>query len=184
MDNNTNAFPQKGVSQMREVAGNTGQLGGRQGYHPEGLYRHPNGAELITQNDPLLGDAQGRAAERLGFVYVGPAPEGAVKTLGAPSEVHAAQPERKLEGQSEELKGVLARLNALEAENARLKAAPGPEVVGAEETKQAAADKVEQTSEDYRQLQAEAKELGLNAKGSREELTQRIAEAKAEKENK
>lgn len=169
---------------------------------PEGLWRHPvSGAELITQTDPLWGDGQSRAAVRAGFEYVGPAPEGSIKTIVDASTSHAEQPQRHVEANEAYNKGVEARLNALEAERDALKAqlasgraVPGTEpVMGAEETKQAAADKVAgQTgvqvdpttgAEDYRQLQVEAKELGLNAKGSKEELTQRVAEAKAEKEN-
>lgn len=154
-----------------------------------GLWRHPNGAELITQNDPLWGDGQGRAAERVGFVYVGPAPEGSIKTLVSVSDSHAGQPARAVEAADAYNKGVEARLNALEAVGARLNAqlasgtaVPGTEPVqGAEETKQAAEDKVADADPAYRDLQAQAKELGVNAKGSKEELTQRVADAKAEK---
>lgn len=205
MDNSTNARPQQGVGQMREVAGVTGQVGGTPGVRPAGLYRHPlSGAELVTLSDPLYGDAQSRAAERTGFEYVGPAPEGYVKTLGAPSTDHAEQPARAVEAQDAYNKGLEARLNALEADNARLRSqqesgnpVPGTEAVkGSEETKQAAADKTaEQTGtpvdpktgdveQSHKDLQSEAKELGVNAKGSTDELKQRVAEAKAEKEGK
>jgi hypothetical protein len=214
MDNTTNAKPQAGVAQMREVSGGTGIVGGTPGVLPGGLYRHPvTGIELITQTDPLFGDPQSRAAERVGFEYVGPAPEGSIKTIVTASESHEEQPARAVEAQTAYNKGVEARLNALEAENSRLKAeaasgsaVPGTEPVkGAEAAKQAAADRTElqtgvevdpatgdevadsneDTSEPtYKELQAEAKELGLSSKGTAEELTQRIADAKADKENK
>ncbi len=55
---------------------------------PGGLYRHPeakdakgNPIEMITLSDPLWGDTQSQAAMRLGFEYVGPAPEGSIKTI-------------------------------------------------------------------------------------------------------
>lgn len=172
------------------------------GKRPAGLYRHPDsGAELVTLEDSLLGDAQSRAAERTGFQYVGPAPEGYVKTLGIASDDHAGQPERKIESDADELKGLRARLNALEdaqSRKANQEAAgtptPGTEPVkGSDSTIQAASDKtLEQTGvqvdpstgesydQGYRELQAEAKELGVNAKGSREELTQRVTDAKAQ----
>lgn len=185
MDNTTNALPKSGVGQMQEVSGNTGELGGRPGLHEAGLYRHENGAEMITQNDPLLGDAQGRAAERMGFKYVGPAPEGSIKVVGAPSEDHANKPERNVEAQEAELRELRAFKAAHEAELSR-KAAPG-----AERTKEAAAQNVsgqtetetEETELSYRELQAKAKELGVSSKGSAEELSQRVAEAEAQKEN-
>lgn len=167
---------------------------------PAGLWRHPlSGAEVITQNDPLWGDGQGRAAARTGFVYVGPAPEGSVKTLADVSVARATEPERKLEADAEELKGLRARLNALEAAQvvqANAVAAgtpvPGTEPVkGADATMQAAANKTEEqtgaavdpATGSFRELQAQAKDLGVSAKGSKDDLTQRVADAKAEKES-
>jgi hypothetical protein len=225
MDNNTNAKPVQGVGQMAEVAGNTGQVGGNPGLRPAGLYRHPqSGEEAVTFSDPLYGDAQSRAFERVGFEYIGPAPEGYVKTLGVPSASHEKQPERAQEAQAEELKGLRARLNQLEAAEATRKSqetsgqeVPGTEPVeGSEQTKEAATERVElqtgikvdpKTGEPEREgepnapalgtnegatesdkqarlkaLRAEAKELGLDARGSEEDLTKRVAEAKANKE--
>jgi hypothetical protein len=89
-----------------------------------GLYRHPNGTEVVTLDDPLYGSPQSAAAVRAGFERVGDVPEGYVKTFyetntDAPSNVSAG-----------DLKGIQARLDAqdakqaeLEAENAALKAA-------------------------------------------------------------
>lgn len=121
MDNSTTVKPQQGVGQMAEVAGDTGQVGGRAGQSPAGLYRHPgSGEEIVTLAHPLFGDTQSRAAERTGYKYVGPAPEGYVKTLGTPSLEAAPQPAG--DSQTAYNKGVEARLNALEAENSRLTA--------------------------------------------------------------
>lgn len=219
------ARPQEGKALMGELPGNTGQVGGDRASRKAGLYRHPgNGAEVITVHDPLLGDGQSRAAERAGFVFVRDVDPSEIKELGAPSENYAAQPARAVEAQDAYNKGVQARLDALEAENARLRSeresgnpVPGTEPVkGAEATKEAAAERTEvytgvkvdpatgdvqapaepagdsNTEADnqhndetgYKDLQAQAKELGVSAKGSKEELTQRIADAKAEKEDK
>lgn len=46
-----------------------------------GLYRHPNGTEMITIEDPLFGNAQGEAAVRLGFEFIRPAKPGEVKSI-------------------------------------------------------------------------------------------------------
>jgi hypothetical protein len=116
----------------------------------------------------------------VGFVYVGPAPEGSIKTLGSASESYAAQPARSVEAADAYNKGVEARLNALESENARLRnLLPGAPEAAATEPSEATGD----ADPTFRDLQAHAKELGLNAKGSKEELTQRIADAAAEKES-
>lgn len=195
------AKPKGGQAIMGELSGNTGQVGGSKVARKAGLYRHPlTGAELITQHDPLYGDGQSRAAERVGFVFVREVEPDEIKTLGTPSQSHAEQPERAVETSSAELAELRARLAALEA--AQSAPAVAPEVPGAEATKQAAAEKAEaqtgtavdpatgataaepETGEPtYAELRAEAKELGVSAKGSKEELTQRVAEANAEKGN-
>lgn len=47
-----------------------------------GLWRHPeSGQEEITLFDPLFGNAQSEAYKRMGYVRVGDAPEGSVKTF-------------------------------------------------------------------------------------------------------
>lgn len=49
---------------------------------PAGLYRHPESKqEIVTLSDPLYGDVQSEGVRRLGFEYVGPAPEGSTKSI-------------------------------------------------------------------------------------------------------
>jgi len=39
-------------------------------FRPSGIYKHPqNGKEIEVKWDPVLGDAQASAVERLGFVF-------------------------------------------------------------------------------------------------------------------
>lgn len=88
-----------------------------------GLYRHPEAidtatgkpAEMVTLSDPLFGEAQSNAAVQLGFVRVGDVPEGYVKHLDIQSATQAA-------GDSDSLKGLSARLAALEGVQDRNKA--------------------------------------------------------------
>jgi hypothetical protein len=80
-----------------------------------GLYRHPEAidqstgkpAEMVTLWDPLFGDAQSNAAERLGFERVGDAPEGYVKHIDLAQVNRAA-------GDTDNLKGLSARVSQLE----------------------------------------------------------------------
>lgn len=86
-----------------------------------GLYRHPgSGAELITLHDPLLGDAQSEAAIRVGFKRVRDAKPEEVKVLAIAS-LDAESERAKVNDNSDAVKGITARLNALEAENAKLR---------------------------------------------------------------
>lgn len=59
------------------------------GSQAAGLYQHPQAidhetgklAEIITLYDPLFGDTQSEAVVRLGFVRIGDAPTGSIKTI-------------------------------------------------------------------------------------------------------
>jgi hypothetical protein len=115
----------------------------------EGLYRHPdNGTELVALSDPLYGNAQAEGAIRVGFKRVGDVPEGYVKTLVTASIDKENQAQKTATLSQDDLKGLHARLNALEGENARLREEKakggnlGTEVPGAEDTKLAAAHNV------------------------------------------
>ncbi len=90
-----------------------------------GLYQHPEAknpdgtpVEAITMYDPLFGDAQSEAFVRLGFVRVGDAPEGAIKTI-----IEQNMNDRAYNSNVESLSGVNSRVDALElAELRRYKA--------------------------------------------------------------
>ena len=91
---------------------------------PAGLYRHPeSGQEMITLWDPLYGDAQSEAAVRVGFVRVGDAPEGAVKTV-VESILESREKDSSVAGiatRLAKLEGLAEDKKAVEAENAQLK---------------------------------------------------------------
>lgn len=86
---------------------------------PAGLYQLKNKAgevvsTVIVKSHAKFGDGQAAAAERVGYEYVRPARPDEIKEIEI--EVNPATPS------SDEQKGILARLNALEKENADLKA--------------------------------------------------------------
>lgn len=91
---------------------------------PAGLYRHPeSGQEMITLWDPLFGDAQSEAAVRVGFVRVGDAPEGAVKSV-VESILESREKDSSVAGIASrlaKLEGLAEDKKAVEAENAQLK---------------------------------------------------------------
>lgn len=86
------------------------------GLRPAGVYKHPvSGETLIVQNDPLFGDGQARAAERVGFVFEREAKPGEIKTIvDAPAVVQETP--KAVDTSLDDLKGLRARINALEAE--------------------------------------------------------------------
>jgi glucan-binding YG repeat protein len=124
MNEGTLARPQQGVVKMAEVSGNTGQVAGGAKKLSGGVYRHPQtGQEIIALDDPITGDAQARGYVRVGFEFVRDVKDNEVKSVGltSPSEDFAKHPQRKLDDQSDVLKGLAARMNALESENAKLR---------------------------------------------------------------
>ena len=90
---------EKNVNAVSQEEGGLGEAG---------LYRHPeSGQEMITLSDPLFGEAQSNAAVRLGFVRV---------RDSRPDEIHniAMDAITASQGETDSLKGVTARVNALE----------------------------------------------------------------------
>lgn len=116
---------------------------------PAGVYQHANGQTAIIQTDPLLGDGQAQAFMRAGFEFVREADPSEISTLETASIDHANKVTAN-KADADDVKGLLARVNAIEAENSRLKAqiasgnpVPGTEAVpGAEQTKTDAQAKV------------------------------------------
>lgn len=100
---------------LQDRLGKVGQEEGGKG--TAGLYRHPeSGQEFHTLSDPLFGEAQSNAAERLGFVRIRDSKPEEIHNIGLDELTRAAS------GQ-DSLKGLNARLDNLERvqeENKRL----------------------------------------------------------------
>lgn len=134
--------PEQGKGLMTEVAGNTRQVGGGAGMHRPGVYRHKeSGEEAILTVDPLLGDAMVRAFERAGFEYLREVQPGEV-VYAVPSHSGPSEGANATLG---DVKGLQARLDAIEAENKRLREAL--EAAPAAPTTTEEAPKVEETTE-------------------------------------
>lgn len=89
---------------------------------PKQVWRHPaSGEEVILQWDPLYGSVQHAAFARVGFEYVRDAKPEEVTTLEQAS-IDAENSKLKDNASREDVKNVVARVQAVEAENARLKA--------------------------------------------------------------
>lgn len=116
---------------------------------PDPWAKNPDGSyiEQITLYDELIGNTQSNAAMRLGFVRVGDAPEGSIKTIASFSQEADAK-------ENASNKGILARLEKVEGivdENTKLK--------------QQVADLLKEKEE------REAKDGGQTPKPSEEETT-------------
>lgn len=118
---------------------------------PAGVYQLKNKAgevvsTIIVKNHPKFGDGQAAAAQRVGYEYVRPARKDEVKEIEVDSKQLATE-DKAGNVTQDDLKGLQARLNALEKENADLKAGKT-----AEDTKGAADGEVKA------QAKADAKE--------------------------
>ena len=84
-----------------------------------GLWRHPESKqEAATKYDPLYGNAMSEAFARAGFVRVGNVPVG-YEVVAMPAAAPSVG--------DDDLKGIMARLNALEDENKQLREAQSSE---------------------------------------------------------
>ncbi len=84
-----------------------------------GLYRHPGSGETaIVQWDPLLGNTQAEAFLKVGFEFVREAKPEEVKNLLTAS-LQADADKSLIKSNEDDVKGILARLGAAEAELAK-----------------------------------------------------------------
>lgn len=165
---------------------------------PAGLYQLKNDDgvvvdELIVKVHPKFGDGQAAAAERVGYKFVRPVKPGEVKEIEVDAQHLATENDR---GQTNEtLKGVQARLTALEKENAELRASQSAE------NNRGAADDGDESDEDdedkggekpFKQLNraeletlAEKEQITLPAEAdTNAKIREVITKARAEKEGK
>ncbi len=149
MAEGTLARPQQGVGKMKEVSGTTGQVGGGNEVLLGGVYRHPQtGEEIIALDDPITGDAQARGYVRAGFEWVRDVKESEIKTVGLVSQDFEKQPERQLSLESEELKGLRARLAVLEAQEDKRKEQEGSPHSTTEQAQEEAQKAAQQKTEE------------------------------------
>lgn len=113
--------------------------------------------QQIVKVHPVFGDSQAAAFERVGYVYLRPAEKGEVKEI----EVTAQPATASTVNASEDLKGIQARLSALEKENKTLR----DEAAGrdAEEEKGSADGDVKAQAKAEAQSEANARVAERNA---------------------
>ncbi|UOF80563.1 hypothetical protein [Caudoviricetes sp.] len=129
-----------------------------------GLYRHPEtGKEIITLYDPLFGNAQSEGVARLGFVRVGDAPEGSIKTI-------IEQNQNSRVYNSNTVADDKARLDQLELAELRREK---------REREEAEAEAAEAEKKAAEEKEAKTKEAEAKAKADEEAKLKAEAEAKA-----
>ena len=132
----TKTTEQLAASKAGQTAETNGMGGQERPLRKSGLYELKNDAgevvaRMIVKTHPLFGDGQAAAAERVGFRFVRTATSDDIKEItpdfGKANEGSVS---------ADDLKGLQARLDALEAENKALKEAkdtPAAETAPAEE---------------------------------------------------
>ena len=131
---------------------------------PAGLYQLKNKAgevvsTIIVKNHPKFGDGQAAAAQRVGYEFVREARKDEIKEIEVDAK-HLATEDKAGAVTQDDLKGALARINALEKENADLKAGKT-----AEETKGAADNDVKADAKQKAKDEAE-KQLENRGQGN------------------
>lgn len=118
---------QLAASKAGETAESNGFGGQERPLRPAGLYRLKDDDgnvvdEQIVKSHPKFGDSQAAAFERVGYKFVRAAKPGEVKEIEVDAAYLATENKQGGQDSSESLKGIQARLSALEKENADLKA--------------------------------------------------------------
>lgn len=108
------------ASKGGSTAETNGMGAAERGFRPDGVYqlKDEDGnvvSQIIVKNHPLFGDAQAAAAERVGYRFLRPAEEGDIVTI-------KVGPSKQETDKSDDIKGILARLDASEKRNEELEA--------------------------------------------------------------
>lgn len=146
---------QLAASKAGETAESNGFGGQERPLRPAGLYRLKDDDgnvvdEQIVKSHPKFGDSQAAAFERVGYKFVRAAKPGEVKEIEVDAAYLATENKQGGQDSSESLKGIQARLSALEKENADLKAGKA-----AEETKGTADGSVKAESKENAKEEAQ-----------------------------
>lgn len=123
---------QLAASKAGETAESNGFGGQERPLRPAGLYRLKDDDgnvvdEQIVKSHPKFGDSQAAAFERVGYKFVRAAKPGEVKEIEVDAAYLATENKQGGQDTSESMKGIQARLSALEKENADLKAGKAAE---------------------------------------------------------
>lgn len=123
---------QLAASKAGETAESNGFGGQERPLRPAGLYRLKDDDgnvvdEQIVKSHPKFGDSQAAAFERVGYKFVRAAKPGEVKEIEVDAAYLATENKQGGQDNSESMKGIQARLSALEKENADLKAGKAAE---------------------------------------------------------
>lgn len=123
---------------------------------PAGVYQLKNKAgevvsTIIVKNHPKFGDGQAAAAQRVGYEFVREARKDEVKEIEVDAKYLSTENKAGGQDSDETMKGIQARLTALEKENADLKAGKA-----AEETKGAADNDVKADAKQKAKDEAES----------------------------
>lgn len=146
---------QLAASKAGQTAESNGFGGQERPLRPAGLYRLKDDEgnvvdEQIVKSHPKFGDSQAAAFERVGYKFVRAAKPGEVKEIEVDAAYLATENKQGGQDNSESMKGIQARLSALEKENADLKAGKT-----AETTKGAADDAVKTESKETAKEEAQ-----------------------------
>lgn len=119
---------QLAASKAGETAESNGFGSQERPLRPAGLYRLKDDDgnvvdEQIVKSHPKFGDSQAAAFERVGYKFVRAAKPGEVKEIEVDAAYLATENKQGGQDSNETLKGIQARLSAVEKENADLKAA-------------------------------------------------------------
>lgn len=181
------------ASKAGETAETNGFGSKERPWRPAGLYElHDVDGNLVAsvflKVHPKFGDSQAAAFERVGYKFVREATREELE-----GQRITPPPADAVNGDSEALKGIMARLNAVEEENRKLKAAnaekseapasPAPEATETKPDEEQAAPADETSSEDELRAQAdEAKETELGQEAERK-FQEKLPEEEAKAAN-
>lgn len=111
---------QLAASKGGSTAETNGMGSAERGFRPDGVYqlKDEDGkvvSQIIVKNHPLFGDAQAAAVERVGFKFLREATADDIKTF-------KVGPSKQETDKADDIKGILARLDAAEKRNEELEA--------------------------------------------------------------
>lgn len=173
---------QLAASKAGQTAESNGFGGQERPLRPAGLYRLKDDEgnvvdEQIVKSHPKFGDSQAAAFERVGYKFVRAAKPGEVKEIEVDAAYLATENKQGGQDNSESMKGIQARLSALEKENADLKAGKT-----AETTKGVADDAVKTESKETAKEEAQTQLENRGQAGPLEDADENLDEDESDED--